>query len=84
MDSQDSLQAASVEDTLLKKESQSNDVPLNYLSTMAWDLYEQKLIDDLDEASIQKGLNDHCKQTISKEIAAMLSRILLNRQEEYC
>jgi len=84
LDIQNNTQAASVEDTLLKKESPSNDVPLNYLSTMVWDLYEQKLIDGLDETSIQKGLNDHCKQNISKEIAAMLSRILLNRQEEYC
>jgi len=84
LDRQDSSQAAPAETTLLKKETPSNDVPLNYLSTMVLDLYEQKLIENLDEASIQKGLSDHCKQTISKEIAAMLSRILLNRQEEYC
>jgi len=71
-------------ETPAEDEAYNSDIPLTYLSTMVMDLYEQKLISDLEEETIQKGLNEHCKQSVNREIAAMLSRILLNRQEEYC
>jgi len=78
------IETESLEEISIEDETYNSDVPLTYLSTMVMDLYEQKLISDLHEVTIQKGLNEHCKQSVSKEIAVMLSRILLNRQEEYC
>ena len=83
-DTPNTLASPKIRKLHLKEKANTTDSQLEYFSTMVMDLYEQKLITDLNDDSIRQGLYEHCRQNINMEMAKILSRILLSRQEELC
>lgn len=57
---------------------------LNYLATMVMDLYEQKLLRELNPATIKESLNRYCSQNISHDTAGTLSILINKRLDETC
>ena len=57
---------------------------LNYLATMVVDLYEQKLLRELNPVAIMEGLNRYCSQNISQDTAGVLSKMINKRLDESC
>jgi hypothetical protein len=57
---------------------------LTYLATMVVDLYEQRLLRELNPVAIMEGLSRYCSQKVSYETAGVLSKMINKRLDESC
>lgn len=55
---------------------------LEYLANLAWNLFEQGIIRGLSKDTLRRALKDHCRKTISHDVAVLLAQILKSRQEQ--
>ena len=51
---------------------------------MVMDLYEQKLLQELNPAAIKESLNRYCSQNITQDTAGVLSTLINKRLDETC
>ena len=78
------LASPSLRQEHIKQQTGASAHQLELLFIMAMDIFEQKLIQDLDANTIQSGLNQHCGRKINQEQATMLSKMMNSRMEESC
>jgi len=57
---------------------------LNYLATMVMDLYEQRLLEELNPVAIKDSLSRYCSQKVSHDTAGVLSKMINKRLDETC
>jgi hypothetical protein len=57
---------------------------LNFLATMVMDLYEQRLLQELNPSAIKDSLSRYCSQKVSHDTAGILSKMINNRLDETC
>jgi hypothetical protein len=62
----------------------SSSTSLNYLATMVMDLYEQKLLRELNPAAIKESLHRYCSQNITHDTAGTLSTLINKRLDDTC
>jgi hypothetical protein len=57
---------------------------LNFLATMVMDLYEQRLLQELNPIAIKDSLSRYCSQKVSPDTAGVLSTMINKRLDETC
>ncbi|WP_455212435.1 hypothetical protein [Kaarinaea lacus] len=57
---------------------------LNYLATMVMDLYEQRLLEELNPVAIKDSLSRYCSQKVSHDTAGILSKMINKRLDDTC
>lgn len=57
---------------------------LNFLATMVMDLYEQRLLQELNPSAIKDSLSRYCSQKVSHDTAGLLSKMINTRLDETC
>jgi hypothetical protein len=57
---------------------------LNFLVTMVMDLYEQRLLQELNPIAIKDSLSRYCSQKVSHDTAGILSKMINTRLDETC
>jgi hypothetical protein len=57
---------------------------LNFLATMVMDLYDQRLLAELNPVAIKDSLSRYCSQKVSHDTAGLLSKLINKRLDETC
>ncbi len=57
---------------------------LTFLATMVMDLYEQRLLQELNPVAIKDSLSRYCSQKVSNSTAGVLSKLINKRLDETC
>ena len=57
---------------------------LNFLATMVMDLYDQRLLVELNPVAIKDSLSRYCSQKVSHDTAGLLSKMINKRLDETC